>query len=709
MVMSWFRRHQKVLLLTVVAAMVTTMVLFGALSSLSKLAGQERGEIRYEIRGERIGQAELWAAGRDLQLAEQYMLLAWVAAWRPEFAQAGTQVDSFIFEGERRTSRARTRLITPDHIWRYLLLLKEAERARIQVTQAEMAGFAAENTDLQGVAANVTRMIKLCAHRMEAVRVTDPELWMAYAHWQHRARLRFVEFKPEAFAPLVEVEPEELEAFYEEHKDTETNRFRGTPGYGAPARVKMHYVLAALEDFEKQVEVSDEEIEQYYEENKADYLIPDGQPDASDQADQDEEQEAGESATDTEEGGSGDEGPPSDPQGENANQGDEEGLEAADEEQEAGESATDTEEGGSGGEGPLPDPQDENENQGDEEGPEAADEEQETEGEGAEQQEGEEGPRYRPLSEVKEDIRAQFLRTKSEEAALEPVRTMLEELSKQPPRYANEPLPLRQKARRHKLQYEEPATDEGDRLLSRRDVTMIVPGGYLIAQRIFDDEVDVNLRPVPTNKGPLAFEVLERRAPEPLPYEQVKDDVRADLIRRKTLERCEAEAEGLVEDARRTSIEEAVRQANERLKKEMAEARPQQDAPEDETKDAGGDETTDKALLEIRPTGLFRRSDFSIPAMRTSGRGVVEEAFRLEPGELAMVTESGFVPACHVIEKLEEQPADPEQFQKMRAPLRQYTLFERRQREAEAWMQGLLRTSPPPQEEEEQEQEQEEQ
>ena len=70
--------------------------------------------------------------------------------------QAAVSIDNFIFGDEMRTSVQRTRAITMPRAWRYLLLLKEAQRAGIQVTHEEMQGFDSDRPEVRRAAAGPT-------------------------------------------------------------------------------------------------------------------------------------------------------------------------------------------------------------------------------------------------------------------------------------------------------------------------------------------------------------------------------------------------------------------------------------------------------------------------------------------------------------------------------------------------------------------------
>jgi len=675
MVMRWFRHHQRTLLIVIVVAMVVAMVFFGALGTLLRLASRQREKSLFVIRGRVVRAAEWRAAERDLRLIER---------WLPG------PIGRFIFEGES-AQQERTRLITDRCIWRYLVLLREAELAGIQVTGPELGPLAGLGGDLRRAAVNMSKIVKLYLARLEAVSVTESELWMQYSHYSERFKLRFVELIPDLFISLIEPAEDEIRAFYEEHKDVEPDLWTGSPGYGAPARVEMEYVLAAAEDFAGQMGVADDEILQYYEQHKSEFIVSEeeDEPDAVEEEDSEtEEAEPGaDAAAEGEDDTEGVAGEPPQPNG--------------GESEEAGEESEEPEEQGA-------DEEDEPEGIGTEPTSaagdataETAEDSERTAEQGTEETEDEDEPQYKPLSAVKEQIRQVILARKA-------VEETLVDLANRASRFANEPLPLRQMANRHGLRYVAAQDRDGSPLLTRREVASLVPGGAEAARRIFEEAEDVSFRPVEADEGPLLFQVLGRRPPEPLPYEEVRDRVHADLVHTRALAMCEAEAGALMAEAKGSSLEQAVASANARLK-EIAGAGTTPDAPpepgqEGETEEEGEEENDQDddvgPPLEIRQTDFFSRRDPVILGMRAGRAAVIREAFGLDQGQLATVTERGIFAASYVIQKIDEEPADPVLFHGGKSLLWAGMLLAKRQRLADGWMQGLLLASPLPEQEE---------
>ncbi len=288
-----------------VAVAMLLIVGWGVLPNLRRMQQQE-GRGLGQIRGEEVSRADVYHARTVLQLvlrlglmdARTYMSMAYGGV------NPGTQsfyvllfgpFRQFVFpEGSR---------LTREPVWRYLVLLREAEKAGVEATMAETelllaavpqlreggdfsrdryARFLSSTRYRDAVLTHsfneLARILKLIAARRAAVLTTYPERWMTYAFRNEQARIRFVALEGELFAPLVEPSEEELRAFYEERKDRLPDPDEGTYGYMAPERVRLEYAIAPVEQIAEGVEVSQEEIGAYYEENKDEYAVPEESP-----------------------------------------------------------------------------------------------------------------------------------------------------------------------------------------------------------------------------------------------------------------------------------------------------------------------------------------------------------------------------------------------------------------------------------------------
>jgi len=694
-IMRWFRRNQKFL---IAAVAVLLMITWGGLSSLSYLAREKTGT-RPHILGEPVRPEDLQAAGAQLEKAQQFGLIT-----------PRDPIGSFIYaNSEFDWQQPRPVPVTRDAVWRYLVLLRTAEQAGIQVTQKDIAGLVVEDAALRRAVVETMRLKRLYDAVQESIAVSDPEMWLQYIHQQQKAKIRYVEIKPGLFMGQVEATPEELETFYEEHKDTQPDPMRGVVGFQAPERVRIEYALAAAEDFKKGLSVSDEEVQKYYEENKdAEFRMPEGKPEAPE-----EKPEAGEEPAEETEETPPTEAPEAKPEG-------------AEPQPEAEKDApADVQPAGAGEEAPAapvePPPAEQPKPEGEVAGPKPEEGAAEPEGEKAEEQPE---PRYKPLAEVKEQIAKKLLDGKAREAADKVMNRVLDDLEEVAADYVNEPMPLEQMAKRHRLTYRRLKAPGSEEWLDRQDVEVLLPGGQSAAERIFDQNLELNTHSfLSSEDGPMVVQVLGRREPEPRPLKEVEAQVREAVLRGKAYEHAKTVADNLCESAQASSLEGAVAELNVRLDKLLgkpAEEPPAEEKPDDkdeparpaekkeEEQPAEKKEEEQPGRLRVSATGLFARSGTYIPEMGGARPEVKKKAFELKTGELAAVAEEGRDASCYVIEKVAETAASEADFQNERAGRRQWACFMKRRQDARRWMDGLLKDNPPPEQEKEAPQDEEE-
>jgi len=695
MVMGWFRRNQKVIMAVLVGVI---MVSWGALPALRFLVARAPAPLG-EIRGEPVTSRDLYAASVQLEKCLRYRLL------RPD-----SRLGQFLFGGQ--PGDARMGRVTSNAAWRYLVLLREAEAAGMQVTTNDLemfftfTGLPAQDSELRRGVANLHKILRLADYREESTHVGEPELWLRYQHTDRKAKARLVELKPDLLVPQVDATEEEVRAFYEEHKDLQPDLRAGTPGYQAPERVKLEYALARVEDFKETVSVSDEEITAYYGDHREEFEPPEQQQEEG------EAEAAEEEAPEGEGGGEGEairepEQSDQDGRGEGGRierqQEDAPPEEPAVEEGQAGAEAADD-----GGDAAAASDQEPGNDTPSELEPEPAKTPQEQEPE--------------PPPHVRDVIRERLIAQKAREAAQEQMEKVLDDLQEVAASYVNEPSPLEQMARRHGLHYELAHTESGDVLLSSDDIRTCVPGGAQAAYRVFTEGLEVNFPSfLQTQEGPMVIQVLERRGPEARPFEEVRDRVRDDVLRIKALAKARVVAEQLKERAEASSLEEATREIAGRLARLLGLPKPEpgpqpseaeatgaveaaedqaNPAQEPEGTEAGGEaekETGPEPILVVRETGFISRNSTYVPLLRRLRPALVRELFRLAPGELSVVVEEGADPACYVVQKLAEEPADPEVFHERSEMRLGYTTYRKRQEAVREWMEALLEHSPPPQ------------
>ena len=106
--------------------------------------------------------------------------------------------------------------------------------------------------------------------------------------------------------------------------------------------------------------------------------------------------------------------------------------------------------------------------------------EQEVDAEGADDE-----PQYRPLDEVRDEIRAELARPKAQEQAIELARAVRDDLSALSGNFANEAMPLARIARRHGMDYSVLSLEGGREFLARADVALALPQGGKVAEFAF--------------------------------------------------------------------------------------------------------------------------------------------------------------------------------------------------------------------------------
>jgi len=603
--MSWFRRHQRHLL---AGAAVVLMIAWGVFPALRRM-NPERGSSLGTIQGERVTRADLEDAQRALQMVVQFgminprmpgLLRAMGAGLRTQsvYAILAQEFGRFVFpEGQQATA---------DATWRYMVLLREAEAAGIQVTIAEqqdvlkglvpsgpqgefnqdayrqllrMSPFSDEQ--LTRWSRQLAEVVKLISLKASSVITTRPACWMTYAYSREQARIEYVEVNPEWFEGVIQISDEQLRDFFEEHRDVLPEPQNGVVGYMAPERVRLEYAVAPLEEITADVKVTEEEISRYYEEHKDERY-----------------------AVETEEGE----------------------QTASDEEEKS--------------------------------------EEPETE--------------YQTLDEVRDSIRKELVKQKAAEEAKRRVDAALEDLRETGERFGTGPQPLAQMARRHGLTYRAASTEDGRKLLSREEVEQLVPAGTSVAAFAFD--VDRNLY-LPTPIGnpdgpPLVCQVLEKREPEQQSFAEVRDQVRADYLRRKSLERAEVFAEKLRQEAENAGLKGAAAALRKRLTDLMGQA----EVPRDE----------ERELLAVQESRFFSRVSSRVPGLDRNVPEVVKRAFELKDDELGVVQEGAPISRVYVIRTIEREPASADSFAQTERFLRFGEHYRKRRLVLDDWMDDLL-------------------
>ena len=292
---GWFRKHQRHMLVGVAVFLMIAWGIGPALRTMRTAPRSSAGAIR----GERVTQAETMEARLSVEMVLRLGMLDFQRAFAlrrlyPEARRDSLYLvllspfRSFVFPDGPRLS--------DDSVWRFLVLLREAEAADITWNSAEiealLAGVFPDGKNLNASqyenyllsrrftdaavtqrAGDIVKVLKLIALRRSAVLVSSAECWQIYCYRNERVRIKYVMLDGKQFEPLVEATEEQLQDFYQNYKDKFVGEGGSPYGYMAPRRVKVEYAMASVEEVKKDIKVTREEIDQYYRQHKADYGI----------------------------------------------------------------------------------------------------------------------------------------------------------------------------------------------------------------------------------------------------------------------------------------------------------------------------------------------------------------------------------------------------------------------------------------------------
>lgn len=747
MLRPWIRKHKRYLLAIVASAMMIAWLVLPSLMSMLRRTEQPRGTINgREVTASRMREGALttqflmqMVTGMQKLRMDMFQLQASPDAMSEDRMQnlrvqfttmAGLlqaldirhQEILYLVKEDRQTAE-----LSQSEVWRYLVLLYEAEDAGIDASPGEidqrieslrslsenptvdwwmvdrLLGQLAEREDyLRVIIGHMIEVSKLVEFRLQTIPVTSPELWAQFQFQNDQAKVRFVEFRPEWFRSLIEPTEDELKEFYQAHKDTIPDPQAGTIGYKAPKKAKVACAVARYEDYRDQVEVTDEEIKTYYEENKSEFV----KPEEPEQAGEGEMPEV--PVPQTEEG--------AEAEPESGNQAGAE-AEGNDQPEEEGaplptSQAKPEEEGGTTKEKPATgaDQPEEGEQATAAEGQDAGTEES------GEETKEEDKPEYKPLSEVRDQIKETLIERKAREAAMEAADKVMQDLQDASDEFINEPLPLEQMARRYNLEYRLISDEQGNQYLSRGDVGQIVPQVRQLPRFALDNTIHVPQQ-FQSSDGVRVCQVLDRRQPQVQPFEQVRNRVLADYRLHKALDKAEDLAAKLVESAEESSLQEAVAQMNTRLESLI----PEEDQPKRQQPDEGdgesteeGEETEDEKkepgkILQIEESDLFSRSNPRLSSMGGRRSKVVEKALSMDTGARASVVDGQNPSVCYVIEKLEHKAATAKDYYDQKNYLQRSYSGQKQARLLDDWMETLVASSDMTPEEELKENEEEQQ
>ena len=262
MALGWFRRNQKLFLAVLTAFLMVTWGLgtyWASLFTPTQYAG--------EIFGTKIPKAKFEAFEKR---------------WRAAFSNPETEPKNL-----------------RDILWQQFAMVQEAERAGLDVSSAEVDAqvkqmvmrrsqgrpfsegayeffIRAHKTSREEYEEAIReRMLvgKLQALVADQAILSNTQVWERYARDNAKMKVRHLALKPEYFVPNITVTEAQIKDFYEEHANDIAEPANGVVGYKLKEAAQAEVVLANYSELEKRVKVSDEDVKKYYEEHKDSFKI----------------------------------------------------------------------------------------------------------------------------------------------------------------------------------------------------------------------------------------------------------------------------------------------------------------------------------------------------------------------------------------------------------------------------------------------------
>lgn len=178
-----------------------------------------------------------------------------------------------------------------EQAWERLILLYQAKKEKIEVTDEEVINFIRKMPlfqkegvfdqekyrtlldyvfrtsarDFEEQIREALRIDKLKNKVMEKVTLTEEEIKNAYKNEKEKARALYIFFDPEKFKDLVHTSYEEIQDYYQTHK-TEFKK---------PEQVNVEYIALYFDRARSEVEVTEEEIQSYYQKHPRQFSTKD--------------------------------------------------------------------------------------------------------------------------------------------------------------------------------------------------------------------------------------------------------------------------------------------------------------------------------------------------------------------------------------------------------------------------------------------------
>ncbi len=603
MVMPWFRKHKKILMVALIGFLMFTWGMLPALRHFATEAVERHGSIMDRP----VTPQALHRAAGELELISS-----------AGFMQRKPLIERFILVGDLEPEEEASEMrITGDAVWRYLMLTYMAEDAEIEVPEMLVREILQQfppemqNRTTYNAIKNWIAISELTDFTEHAYGPWNTDLWMKYVYNNHAVNAEFVKLPSEIFAPATEVTEKDVHDFYARHKEKRPDPEAGKFGYMAPERVKIEYAYPDPDIIKEQIKIPEDQILNYYEANLEEFVIEEKEDEEEEPA-KEKDEENGEPDADTGE----DESPD------------------REEREDAGEMTLED------------DGRDENDV-------------------GAEDPEPSYRPLVEVRDEIEKILIPKEAKRVAREIA-ESVMEALDALHARPGRPLNMQQIAGRYAGRG-FRYELAETKDGAEYLAREEVEQVVRAGRSVARLVFDEEVDIGFpEKVDGPDVPVIFQVRDRKEPSPEPFERVKKQVEGDLLAVRSLEKATEFAETLKELARDKGMQAAAGEADRQLVETLGKPSLEKNNSEDERESGAEEEDPGNGeeklyYLEVSESGFISLENPRIDGVRRED--IVRKLLHAAKGEALVIKDTGRSPASFVIEKIDEKGADPEGFQ----------------------------------------------
>ena len=252
---SWFRRHQKTVYIVMIFAMFVWGISFSAMELIPK---KPIGKMF----GRKITENEF-----------ADMLGRWQRLF---FSQAKESIVSLVWKQLMYVEEAKRVgiVVTTQEVEEGLQRLAfQIFGGNVNVDRSRLMQFLCTNFRLNQEQIDRTLREALLVEKLESMvrmstKMTTDEIWHRYSWENEKVKFKALTLKAKDFLDSVNVNEDEVRAYYEKYLNDEYDDGSGNPGYKLPERVKIECIVAKFDDVEKQVSVTNEEMKKYYEDNK---------------------------------------------------------------------------------------------------------------------------------------------------------------------------------------------------------------------------------------------------------------------------------------------------------------------------------------------------------------------------------------------------------------------------------------------------------